>query len=57
MKSTYVAHFVFLRDVWVRTQRAAVSRMRATKLATYLPMITCSVGRATTSVWVARHIT
>ncbi len=22
----YVAHFVFLRDVWIRTQRAAVNR-------------------------------
>jgi hypothetical protein len=29
----YVAHFVFLRDVWIRTQRAAV----ATNLDTHLP--------------------
>ncbi len=28
----YVAHFVFLRDVWIRTQRAAVARRRATNL-------------------------
>jgi hypothetical protein len=25
----YVAHFVFLRDVWIRTQRAAVASMQA----------------------------
>jgi hypothetical protein len=31
----YVAHFVFLRDVWIRTQRAAVAY--ATNLATHLP--------------------
>jgi hypothetical protein len=34
---TYVAHFVFLRDVWIRTQRAAVASRRATNLATHLP--------------------
>ncbi len=32
----YVAHFVFLRDVWMRTQRAAVASRRATNLATHL---------------------
>ncbi len=26
---TYVAHFVFLRGVWIRTQRAAVASMQA----------------------------
>jgi hypothetical protein len=26
----YVAHFVFWRDVWIRTQRAAVASRRAT---------------------------
>jgi hypothetical protein len=31
-----VAHFVFLRDVWIRTQRAAVTSRRATNLATHL---------------------
>ncbi len=31
----YVAHFVYLRDVWIQTQRAAVAR-RATNLATHL---------------------
>ncbi len=29
----YVAHFVFSRDVWIRTQRAAVASRRATNLA------------------------
>jgi hypothetical protein len=35
----YVAHFVFLRDVWIRTQRAAVASRRDTNLATHLPKI------------------
>jgi hypothetical protein len=33
----YVAHFVFLKDVRIRTQRAAVAGRRATNLATHLP--------------------
>jgi hypothetical protein len=33
----YVAHFVFLRDVWIRTQRAAIASRRAINLATYVP--------------------
>jgi hypothetical protein len=33
----YVAHFVLLRDVWIRTQGAAVASRRATNLATHLP--------------------
>jgi hypothetical protein len=33
----FVAYFVFSRDVWIRTQRAAVASMRATKLASHLP--------------------
>ncbi len=28
----YIAHFVFVRDVWIRTQRAAVASRRATNL-------------------------
>jgi hypothetical protein len=35
-----VAHFVFLRDVWIRTQRAAVASRRGTNLATHLPYLT-----------------
>jgi hypothetical protein len=36
----YVANFVFLRDVWIRTQRAAVASRHAAKfLATHLPNI------------------
>ncbi len=34
----YFAHFAFLIDVWIRTQRAAVACRRATNLATHLPM-------------------
>ncbi len=33
----YVAHFVFLRDAWIRTQWAAVASSSATNLATHLP--------------------
>ncbi len=32
----YGVHFVFLKDVWIRTQRAAEASMRATSLATHL---------------------
>jgi hypothetical protein len=32
----YVANCVSLKDVWIRTQRAAVARRRATNLATHL---------------------
>ncbi len=33
----YVAHFVFLGDVWIQIQRASVGSRRATILATHLP--------------------
>jgi hypothetical protein len=33
----YVAYFIFLRDVWIRTQRAAAAARRATNVATHLP--------------------
>jgi hypothetical protein len=33
----YVAHFVFLINFWIRTQRDVVSSRRATNLATHLP--------------------
>jgi hypothetical protein len=32
----YAAQFVLLRDVWIRTQRAAAGSSRATNLATHL---------------------
>jgi hypothetical protein len=35
----YVAHFIFVRDVWIRSQRAAIASRRATNLATHLPNI------------------
>ncbi len=35
----YVAQYVFLRDVWIRTQRAAVASRRAPNLATHLPYL------------------
>ncbi len=34
---SYVAHLVFLRDVWCRTQRAAAASRSATNLATHSP--------------------
>ncbi len=33
----YVAHFVFLRDVWIRIQRAAVASRCGTDVASHLP--------------------
>ncbi len=40
-----VAHFVFLRDVLIRTQRAAVASSRATSLATHisLTLLICTI--------------
>jgi hypothetical protein len=32
----YVAHFAVFRDVWIRTQRAAVESRSATNLANHL---------------------
>jgi hypothetical protein len=40
---TYVAHLVFSRDVWIRTQRAAVASRRTTNFATHLLMILYSM--------------
>jgi hypothetical protein len=38
----YAAHFIFLRDVWSRTQRAAVASRRSTNLAPHLPPLPSS---------------
>jgi hypothetical protein len=35
-----VAHLLFFRDVWIRTQRTAVASRRATNLPTHLPNLT-----------------
>jgi hypothetical protein len=35
----YVAYFVFLIDVWIRAQRAAVASRRTTNLAAHLPIL------------------
>jgi hypothetical protein len=35
----YVAHFVFLRDVWIQTKKAVVADRRASNLATHLPKL------------------
>jgi hypothetical protein len=34
----YVTHFVFLRDVWIQTQKAAAASRRTSNLATHLPL-------------------
>jgi hypothetical protein len=34
----YVAHFVFLGDVWIRTQIAAIASRCAINVATHLPL-------------------
>jgi hypothetical protein len=44
----YFAHFVFLRDVWVRPQRAAVASKRATSLATHLPNLATHLHKLAT---------
>ncbi len=41
----YVAHFVFLRDVWIQTQGAPVASRRAT---TYLPNLATHLHYETT---------
>jgi hypothetical protein len=33
----YFAHFIYFRDVWILTQRAAVASRRAANFATHLP--------------------
>ncbi len=33
----YIAYFVFSRDVWIRTQRAAVASMPSTDLDAHFP--------------------
>ncbi len=43
----YVAHLSFTRDLWIRTQSAAVASCRATDLATY---------PNTTSEWMPKAI-
>ncbi len=35
----YVAHFILLRDVWIRTQRADVAGRRDINLANHLPKL------------------
>ncbi len=40
----YVAHFLFLRDVWIRTQRAAVASRWAINLAFHLPNFATNVS-------------
>ncbi len=44
----YVAHFVFLRDVWIGTQSAAVASRCATNLATHLPNLATHLPYLTT---------
>jgi hypothetical protein len=35
----YVAHFVFLRDVWIRIQISAIEKQARYQLATQLPIL------------------
>jgi hypothetical protein len=39
-----VAHFAFLRDAWIRTQRAAIASRGATNLSTHLKNVKTSVA-------------
>ncbi len=40
----YVAYLVFLRDVWIRTQRAFVASRRATNLAMHPSPLLVDLG-------------
>jgi hypothetical protein len=52
-----VAHFVFLRDVWIRTQRAAVASGRFTNLATHLPNLATHLPNLATHLrYLATHL-
>ncbi len=44
----YVAYFIFLRDVSIRSQRADVASRRASKLATHLPHLATHLPHVTT---------
>ncbi len=37
--NAHVAHFVFLRDVWILTKRTAVASRGSTNLATHLAKV------------------
>jgi hypothetical protein len=53
----YVAHFVFLRDVRIRIQRAAVAGRCATNLATHLPNLAIHLSLLShPSPYVATHL-
>jgi hypothetical protein len=41
----HVVYFVFLRDVWIRTQRAAVASRRATNMVGYVGRWMAKTGR------------
>jgi hypothetical protein len=51
---SYVARFVYLRDVWIRTQRAAVASRRATNLVTHLSRYANSFDPDTDYQWVRK---
>jgi hypothetical protein len=44
----YVAHYVFLRGVWIRTQRTTVASRRAINLATHLPYLVTHLSNLAT---------
>ncbi len=52
----YVAPFVFLRDVWVRTQRDVVASRRASNLATHLPKLAPISLLSHLSFYLATHL-
>ncbi len=54
----YVAHFIFLSDVWIRTHRAAVASRRDTNLANHLPKLATHFPELSThSPHLATHLT
>ncbi len=51
----YVAHLWFLRDVWIRSQSAAVASWRATDLATHPSNLATHPSISHPSLWLATH--
>ncbi len=51
------SHFVFLRDVWIRTERAAVTCRRATNIAILLPTQPSVSLLGHPSPYLATHLT
>ncbi len=52
----YVAHFIFLSDVWIRTHGAAVTSRRNTNLANHLPKFATHLPELSHPPHLATHL-